>query len=254
MHHDPRGLDNVAKDDDMKCSPINYYTMRCNGENGGVDEVLEFSTIITQQLQNLLPTIILQVGNHASNIQGDVRNVSMNNGRYGCSYMELLACNLKYYDGKGGGIAYTRWTEKMELVQDMSRCGDNQKVKYTAGLFIGRELTWWNTQVQTKGWEAIVGMTREDFKALMREELCPNNEMQKLETKFWCHAMVRAGHVAYTDQFHELARLVPHLVTPKNKRIERYIYGLALHIRGVVVVMEDKVMEKMATRHVEGFL
>ncbi|GJZ27213.1 putative reverse transcriptase domain-containing protein [Tanacetum coccineum] len=33
--------------------------------------------------------------------------------------------------------------------------------------------------------------------------------------------MVGAGHAAYTDMFHELARLVPHLVTPKNRRIER---------------------------------
>ncbi|GKC80416.1 hypothetical protein Tco_1131190 [Tanacetum coccineum] len=33
--------------------------------------------------------------------------------------------------------------------------------------------------------------------------------------------MVGAGHAAYTDRFHELARLVPHLVTPENKRIER---------------------------------
>ncbi|GKE77459.1 putative reverse transcriptase domain-containing protein, partial [Tanacetum coccineum] len=49
----------------------------------------------------------------------------------------------------------------------------------------------------------------------------PSNEMQKLETKLWNHAMVGAGHAAYTDRFKELARLVPHLVTPKGKRIER---------------------------------
>ncbi|GKB44870.1 hypothetical protein Tco_0889812 [Tanacetum coccineum] len=45
--------------------------------------------------------------------------------------------------------------------------------------------------------------------------------MQKLETEFWCYAMVKAGHAAYTDQFHELTRLVPYLVTPENKRSER---------------------------------
>nr|GFA61204.1 retrotransposon protein, putative, Ty3-gypsy subclass [Tanacetum cinerariifolium] len=39
--------------------------------------------------------------------------------------------------------------------------------------------------------------------------------MQKLETELWNHAMVGAGHAAYTDRFHELARLVPHLVTRK---------------------------------------
>nr|GEY47107.1 hypothetical protein [Tanacetum cinerariifolium] len=103
----------------------------------------------------------------------------------------------------------------------MSGCGDNQKVKYTAGSFIGKALTWWNSQVQTRGREAAVGMTWDDFKALMREELCPNNKMQKMEIEFWCHAMVGAVHVTYTNRFHELARLVPHLVTPKNNRIER---------------------------------
>ncbi|GJY38080.1 putative reverse transcriptase domain-containing protein [Tanacetum coccineum] len=45
--------------------------------------------------------------------------------------------------------------------------------------------------------------------------------------------MVEAGHAAYTDRFNELDRLVPHLVTPESKRIERYVYGLALQIRGI---------------------
>nr|GEU37883.1 hypothetical protein [Tanacetum cinerariifolium] len=35
------------------------------------------------------------------------------------------------------------------------------------------------------------------------------------------HVMVGAGHAAYTDRFHELDRLVPQLVTPEGKRIER---------------------------------
>ncbi|GKB29386.1 hypothetical protein Tco_0868787 [Tanacetum coccineum] len=77
----------------------------------------------------------------------------------------------------------------------------------------------------------------------MRKEFCPNNEMQKLETEFWCHAMVRAGHAAYTDRFHELARLVPYLVTPQNKRIERYIYGLAPHIRAMVAATEPTTIQ-----------
>nr|GFA03771.1 putative reverse transcriptase domain-containing protein [Tanacetum cinerariifolium] len=74
-------------------------------------------------------------------------------------------------------------------------------------------------EVQTRGREVAISMTWEDFKTLTREELCPNNEMQKLKTEFWCHAMVGAGHAAYTNRFHELARLVTHLVTLERKRI-----------------------------------
>ncbi|GJZ47424.1 putative reverse transcriptase domain-containing protein [Tanacetum coccineum] len=58
--------------------------------------------------------------------------------------------------------------------QDMSGCSIDQKVKYIAGSFMGKALTW----------------------------------------------------------FHELARLVPHLVTPESRKIERYMYSLALQIQG----------------------
>nr|GEY89711.1 reverse transcriptase domain-containing protein [Tanacetum cinerariifolium] len=64
-------------------------------------------------------------------------------------------------------------------------------------------------------------LAQEDFKTLNRQEFFSSNEMQKLETELWNHAMVGAGHAAYTNIFHELDRLVPHLVTLKNKRIER---------------------------------
>nr|GEV00028.1 reverse transcriptase domain-containing protein [Tanacetum cinerariifolium] len=81
--------------------------------NEGVDRVPDSSTIIAQQLQNLLPTILAYVGNQGSNqgdnrnqsstaindnIQGNVRNVMRNNGREVCSYKEFLACNPKEYD------------------------------------------------------------------------------------------------------------------------------------------------------------
>ncbi|GJS11874.1 putative reverse transcriptase domain-containing protein [Tanacetum coccineum] len=211
------------------------------------------------ELQNLLPTVVAQVGDQGrgqgngrnqnsdaanDHIRGDVRNDIKNNDHRGCTYKEFLACNPKEYDGKGGAIVYTRWMEKMESVQDMSGCRDNQKVKYTAGSFAGKALTWWSSQIRTRGREAVVGMSWEDFKTLNREEFCPSNGMQKLETELWNNAMVGASHAVYTDRFHELARLVPHLVTPEGKRIERYVYGLALQIQGMVAATEPKTIQK----------
>ncbi|GJY90058.1 putative reverse transcriptase domain-containing protein [Tanacetum coccineum] len=45
-------------------------------------------------------------------------------------------------------------------------------------------------------------------------------------------------------RFHELARLVPYLVTPESRMIERYMYGLALKIRGMVAAIEPKTIQK----------
>ncbi|GJX29383.1 putative reverse transcriptase domain-containing protein [Tanacetum coccineum] len=72
------------------------------------------------------------------------------------------------------------------------------------------------------------------------------------ESELWNHAMVGAGHAAYTDRFHELARLVPHLVTLESRMIERYVYGLAPQIRGMVAATEPKTMQKAV--HISGAL
>nr|GEU94194.1 putative reverse transcriptase domain-containing protein [Tanacetum cinerariifolium] len=99
--------------------------------NDGVDGVPDFSTIIAQQLQNLLPTILAQVGDHGRG-QGNDRNQN--------------------------GDAVTR---------------------------------------------ASRGRLRELISHVRSRGCC------------------RVGNAAYTDRFHKLARIVPHLVTPKGKRIER---------------------------------
>ncbi|GKD61828.1 reverse transcriptase domain-containing protein, partial [Tanacetum coccineum] len=192
------------------------------GANGGAPD---FSTIIAQQLQNLLPAMLAQEE------MLEIR-------------MEFLACNPKEYDGKGGAVVLTRWIEKMESVHDMSGCSVDQKVKYTPGSFMGKALTWWNSQIRTLSREVVVSMSWNDFKFMMIQEFCPSHEMQKLESELWNHAMVGASHAAYTDRFHELARLVPHLVTPESRMIERYVYSLAPQIRGMVAATKPKTMQK----------
>ncbi|GJX86328.1 putative reverse transcriptase domain-containing protein [Tanacetum coccineum] len=149
------------------------------GVNRGVGGALDFSTIIAQQLQNLLPAMLAQVGNQGNignqngnvvnkNVQENVRNVLVNG---------FLACNPKEYDGKGGVVVPTRWIEKMKSLHDMSGRS------ITAGSFVGKALTWWNSQIR-----------------MLSQEIAN-------------HDMVEAGHAAYTDMFHELARLVPHLIS-----------------------------------------
>ncbi|GKB37739.1 putative reverse transcriptase domain-containing protein [Tanacetum coccineum] len=196
------------------------------GANGGAPD---FSTIIAQQLQNLLPAMLAQVSNRGNvgnqngnvvneNVQENIGNVIVNGNRVGCSYKEFLACNPKEYDGKGGAVVLTRWIEKMESVHDMSGCSIDQKVKYTAGSFVGKALTWWNSQIRMLSREVAVSMSWNDFKFMMIQEFCPSHEMQKL---------------------------VPHLVTPESRMIERYVYGLAPQICGMVAAMEPKAIQKV---------
>ncbi|GKC11985.1 reverse transcriptase domain-containing protein [Tanacetum coccineum] len=184
---------------------------RGNKANGGIDEVLDFATVIAQVGDHVSNqgNIGSQNDNAANdNIHEDDRNVNVGNGRNRCSYKDFMACKPNDFDGMGDTVAYICWVEKMEAVQDISGCRNNQKVKYSAGSLTSKALTWWNSEVRTRGHEAAAAMTFEDFKALMKEEYYPSNQMQMLETKFWNHAMVIAGHSVYTDRFHQLARMV----------------------------------------------
>ncbi|GJV37776.1 hypothetical protein Tco_1410253 [Tanacetum coccineum] len=52
----------------------------------------------------------------------------------------------------------------------------------------------------------------------MREEFRPEHELEKLELELWNHKMVGGKHDAYTDRFHELARLVPTYVTLRSSQ------------------------------------
>ncbi|GJT92235.1 hypothetical protein Tco_1081080, partial [Tanacetum coccineum] len=84
----------------------------------------------------------------------------------------------------------------------------------------------------------------EDFKELLVKEFCPSNAMEKMELEFWNHAMVGDNHAVYTDRFHELAKLVPNLLTPKSKRMDRYIYGLVPQICEMIRVTQPTIIQR----------
>ncbi|GJU57427.1 putative reverse transcriptase domain-containing protein [Tanacetum coccineum] len=168
------------------------------GANGGVEGVNgnveganegapEFSTIITQQLQNLLPAMLAQVnnrgnvGNHNGNVvnenvQENVGNVIVNGNRVGCSYKEFLACNPKEYDGKGGVVVLTRWIEKMKSGIEMIDFSIVPKSENTLLFSFVEFCPIMNAKVRIKE----LGITHGSG----------------------------LGHAAYTDRFHELSKMV----------------------------------------------
>ncbi|GJR56964.1 putative reverse transcriptase domain-containing protein [Tanacetum coccineum] len=46
----------------------------------------------------------------------------------------------------------------------------------------------------------------------------------------------------------DVTQIVPYLVTPENRRIERYVYGLALQIRGMVAATDPKMIQSVVLK------
>nr|GEU56709.1 putative reverse transcriptase domain-containing protein [Tanacetum cinerariifolium] len=80
-------------------------------------------------------------------------------------------------------------------------------------------------RIRTLSQEVVVSMSWNDFKFMMIEEFCPSPEMQKLETELWNHAMVEAGHAAYTNRFHELIYRMVAATEPKTMQKAMQIFG-----------------------------
>ncbi|GJW26063.1 hypothetical protein Tco_0039874 [Tanacetum coccineum] len=89
---------------------------------------------------------------------GNQRNVGNQNGNV---VNENVQENIRNVLVNGNRI------EKMESVQDMSSCSIDQKVKYTAGSFVGKALARWNSQFRTLSREVAVSMSWNDFKFMM---------------------------------------------------------------------------------------
>ena len=122
----------------------------------------------------------------------------------------------------------------MESVFFRSNCPQADRVKYATGTLEGAALTWWNSQVQMLGVDIANATPWEDFKNLMKEEYCPRDEIQKLETEYFNLKMVGSEIEKYTERSHELAIMCPDQSNPPHKRIELYIKGLVPLIKGMV--------------------
>ena len=96
--------------------------------------------------------------------------------------------------------------------------------------------------MQSLGDDTAYSLSWAELKELMIAEYRPASEVQKLETEFWNLTMVGADVTGYTSRFHDLARLVPRLVTPENNKIERYLFGLAPQIRSMVTASKPTTM------------
>ncbi|GJY65204.1 putative reverse transcriptase domain-containing protein [Tanacetum coccineum] len=71
-----------------------------------------------------------------------------------------------------------------------------------------------------------------DMKKMMLEELCPSEEIQRLENKLRSLKLRDTNIAAYTQWFNELALLCPEAVASEKKKVKLYIKGLPKNIKG----------------------
>ncbi|GJW89377.1 putative reverse transcriptase domain-containing protein [Tanacetum coccineum] len=123
----------------------------------------------------------------------------------------LRASGAKEFFGTKGAVGLLTWFESTKSVLHITKCPAESQVEFAASMLQGCTLTWWNTL--------------------------------KLESEFLNHKMVGSDIDGYTARFHELARLVPHMVTSESQRVNHYIRGLAPEIKPHVTSSEPTTIQ-----------
>nr|GEW28630.1 hypothetical protein [Tanacetum cinerariifolium] len=130
------------------------------------------------------------------------------------------------------GTVNVRWIEKVELVFEICKCVEEDKVMFAASTFEGCALIWWNENVHTLGLVNSNHIPWNKFTSMMTTEYYPPTEIQRMEQELWTLNLKRDDIEAYKNPFQELALMCPNLVPTKRKKVERYIRGFPKRIKG----------------------
>ncbi|GJX18282.1 hypothetical protein Tco_0219114 [Tanacetum coccineum] len=98
-----------------------------------------------------------------------------------CTFSGFMKCNPAVFHGHEGAVELSRWFKKTEMVFGISERTEARKVKFAAATLQGRTLTWWNSQVATRGLEAANQIGWTEKKRLLTKEFCPIEEIQRME-------------------------------------------------------------------------
>nr|GFC85880.1 reverse transcriptase domain-containing protein [Tanacetum cinerariifolium] len=145
----------------------------------------------------------------------------------------------------GTGVRRTeRANRECTYTDFLNNCAAENQVKFATCTLHSVALTWWNTHVQTVGYESAYGMSWKTLMKMITEKYCPRNEIRKLEIELWDLKVKGTDLASYTQRFQELALLCRRMFSEESDKIEKYVGGLPDMIHESVVASKPKTMQE----------
>ena len=145
---------------------------------------------------------------HPSNNHSDPsQQIILNQGPHdkGCSYKYFVSCKPRDFTGENGAVDCMTWLDEMDTVVDISGCAERDVVKFVSQSFKGEALAWWRSLIQATGKIPLYNMTWDQFVALIKENYCPQHEVEKIETEFLTLVMENLDCQAYLTSFNTMS-------------------------------------------------
>ncbi|GJZ31603.1 hypothetical protein Tco_0576650 [Tanacetum coccineum] len=110
----------------------------------------------------------------------------------GCSYTKFMKCEPTKFKGTKGAVGLTRWFVRSDSVFLISKCAENDKVKYATSTLLDEALLCWNSVAQPIGIENAYKIPWVEPKKIMIKQYCPHSDVQKLEVEIWNHFVMES--------------------------------------------------------------
>jgi hypothetical protein len=206
---------------------MNYISRMAPRRDSTTDAAL--TALIARQMATILPTLVTQL--NQANATTNQRNKTPHR-----NFKHFNSCHPPMFLGNKGTTGLLQWFESIGNTFTISDYPNELRVRYTGSVLQRRALAWWNGEKHTRGTNATLSLSWEEFEKILTEKFCPHNEIKELEDEFY-HLIQRSGdNPDYTIRFHELSILIPHMVTPLSRAVENYIGGLPLPIKDAVSI------------------
>jgi len=182
---------------------------------------------ITAFLVQRMTAVLLTIANRLRSTVDDEDNSDGETEPSHCTFRQFNSCQpLKFSGSEGEATGLFQWFENMEMTFLISKCQDHLRVRYATKTLQNRALAWWDKEGKSRGTEVALDLSWDEFKALMIEEFCPNNELQELEENYWSPL------------------LLPHLTTSVNHAIRKFCNELPMQTRVSVLSSKPTTLEE----------
>jgi hypothetical protein len=155
------------------------------------------AALISRQMTSILPTLVIQL-NQAN------ASINQRNNTPQCNFKHFNSYNPPRSLVIEGTTGLLQWFESIENTFTISDCPNELRIRYAGSVLQKRALTWWNGEKHTRGTNATLSLSWEEFKKILTEKFCPRIEIKKFEDAFFYHLVQKSGdNLGYTTRFHE---------------------------------------------------
>ncbi|KAI3824992.1 hypothetical protein L1987_06467 [Smallanthus sonchifolius] len=138
-------------------------------------------------------TLVTKSHRHTENntVTNDLHETNENYNNANTHAEEVVISEAQFQDAVA-----SEWITKMEVVIKLSECRSDQAVKFAANCLETIALDWWESVKQARGEQTVENMKWNEFKELVLQRFCPQNELDKLEEEF---QRLEAGTITHQD-------------------------------------------------------